>query len=724
MTQLNQVAPMTVDPARLDSLRAQRLAEDERLVCMERVRILMAAEREHASLERVPRQAAVLRDLCEGISIVIPEEDLIAGRMPEVIPTADEEALITARPELFMQPGVPGWLDSISICSPEWDLLLERGLAGIAERARQGLANAASDSAQAGFYRAAISAMESVSTLIRRYAEQARALALTAGFERRRELEAIAARCDRVAWEAPRDLPEALQLLQIVHMLLSCLVGGRDITPGRADQYLLPFYRASIDSGQLTRDDAITLLAMFMLRLSQTAGNASDFESNHRRSPCQYSHLYVTVGGVDRDGRPAENELSLVLADAIRRLAYKEPTLLLRYHAGIDRALLGTVTELMADRLAVTVYNDATVIPGLVENGVPEADARGYAHCACHNAFVPGVEAGTGPGGFYNVPGMLLEAINEVAASEVVTFETLMAAFAEQMHRTLVAAREASESRWARDYADATPLLNSCLMRAALDAGEACWTAVPVSHLNHYFAGIATTIDSLIALRELVSGDAPEMSLSEFAKVLAADWAGHEELRERLRRELPRFGQGDPAVREIARRVGDLWVDQVHRAAEGMERFAMWPAFYSHMAHLRLGTHTPATPDGRTAGKPLSENLSPSHGTPRCSATSKLLSMSALPLDRAPAGAATLALSMGELDREARAEVISGLMEAYFDVGGLHLQVNVVSRETLLDAVRDPDAHRDLMVRVAGFNAYFVLLPEAEQQDIIRRCDR
>ncbi len=730
---------IAVDPARLDRLRAARLAEDERLVCMERARILMDAERDHASLARVPRQAAVLRDLCEGITPVILDDDTIVGRMPDVIPTDDEEALIAARPELFVEAGVPGWFDSISICMPDWNMLLEMGLGGIAEHARELLATLPDGVRQAEFLRAAISAMESVAILVRRYAERARDLASHARPDRQRELEQIAARCDRVAWESPVDLPEALQLLQIVHMVLSCLVGGRDVTPGRADQYLLPFYRATIDQGQLVRDDVVTLLAMFMLRLSQSAGNASDFESNQRRSPCKYTHLYVTVGGVDQSGAPAENELSLVIADAIRRLAYKEPTLLLRYHANVDRALLRKVTELMADRLAVTVYNDATVIPGLVENGAPERDALNYAHCACHNALVPSCDAGSGPGGFHNFPRLVLLAMTggrDPLSGEMVgaptpvperltSFEDFWAAFAEQVRFEVARGRDVTQRRWAHDYSEAVPLLYSSLMRVALEASESCWTAAPVSHLNHYMIGVATTIDSLTAIRELVFGDdsAERISLPELTSILATDWRDHEALRRRIQNELPRFGQDRPEVRELTERVGHLWVDELQRASQGTERFAMWPGFYSHMQHVLQAARTSATPDGRRSGETLSENLSPSQGTPRCSATTKLLSMSALPLNRAPAGATTLSLSLGEVDTTAKAEIVRGLMEGYFDCGGLHLQVNVVSQDTLLDAVRDPESHRDLMVRVAGFNAYFVLLPEAEQQDIIRRCE-
>jgi len=698
----------------------------------------MAGEAAHASLSRVARQAAILQDLCAGIAPVIEDEDLIVGRIPEVLPTDVEEAVIAAQPELFLEPGVPGWFDGISICLPEWDLLLKRGLGGIADDARERLGTWPEDSDRAEFHRAAIATMEAVSLLLLRYAEEAGELAGRASCpDRRRELREIATRCEAVAWGAPRDLPEALQLIQIVHMVLSCLVGGRDVTPGRVDQYLLPYYRASIASGQLTRDAAVTLLAMFFLRLSQTAGNASDFESNHRRSPCMYSHLFATIGGVDREGNPAENELSFVVADAIRRLAYKEPTLLFRYHEGIDPALTAQVAGLMADGLPATVYNDATVIPGLMALGFTEADARDYAYCACHNAFVPGVEAGTGPGGFHDLPRLILLAMNggrdpvsgeqvgapTPAPEDLASFEDFWAALTEQVRFALGAARRATEARWERLYHDATPLLYSCLLRCSLEAGESCWTAAPHSFLNHYLAGVATSVDSLLAIRALAFAEDPRerVPLPALNAILAADWQGHEELRGRIRSELPRYGQDVPEAREMTARLGELWVEELARASQGMERFAMRPGFYSHMAHIRLGPHIPATPDGRSAGESLSENLSPSAGTPACSPAAKLLAMTALPLDRAPAGAASLALTLGDLDPAQRAEVVRGLMEGYFDLGGLHLQVNVVGREALLEAVRDPDAHRDLMVRVAGFNAYFVLLPEAEQQDIIAR---
>lgn len=141
-------------------------------------------------------------------------------------------------------------------------------------------------------------AMASVSRLIRRYATEARLQAeAESSPERRAELEASAGRCEAVAWEAPTDFVQALQLMQIVHMTMSCLVGGRDITPGRIDQYLYAYYQTGLESGAIARKDVAPLLAMFFLRLSQMSGHGTDYDDNVRRTPCKYTHLYATVGG-------------------------------------------------------------------------------------------------------------------------------------------------------------------------------------------------------------------------------------------------------------------------------------------------------------------------------------------------------------------------------------------------------------------------------------------
>jgi len=728
--------------ARLKRLLTKRHAEDDRQVCMERARILAAAESKYGELPRTQRQAAVIRDLCEQITPVIEPEDLIVGRMPESVPTPDEERLIAERPELFAEPGLPGCLDSMGIYVPDWDWLIGAGLGGIATEFAASAA-AAQDTekntdAHGEFLCAAAEALESVSSLIHRYADHARDEMSRCGpAARRAELHAVAERCDRVAWDPPASFIDALQLIQIVHMVLSCLIGGRDVTPGRLDQTLHPLYAGDLSGGRLTADDAVVLLAMVFLRFSQMAGSGTDFDDNVRRTPCKYTHLYVTVGGTGPDGRSAINELSHAILDAARLLNYREPTLVVRYSIDMDRAFAVKVAELVREHVPVTIYNDAVVVQALRQQGVPLQAARGSAHSACHNVIVTGCEAGSGPGGFHNVPRLILLAMNggrdpdtgtqcgatTAPAHALTTFEELWQTLRSQIRFYLGNVRLSWEKRWLERYADTCPLLQSALFRHSLERRAPCWRSAPVSHFNHCLMGLATAVDSLIAIRHLVF-EQRVLDLEQFNALLRDDWSGHEALRRRVRAQLPRFGQDGAGTRDLAASLGLLWVEEVETGARGMGRARMWPSFYSHLVHVHTGCATPATPDGRKRGEPLSENVSPSFGTPGCSPTSILRAMSALPFNHTPSGAASLALAQGDLRGDAGLQRIVDLIEGYFHLGGLHLQLNILDAGVLEKAMATPEHYGDLVVRVTGFSAYFTRLSETVQQDLVRRYSR
>lgn len=709
---------------------------------MERACILRQTREKFAHLSRTVRQAAILRDLCEQITPVLEPEDLIVGRMPEAVPTPEEEAFIAEHPEFFSEPGVPGWLDSLGIYIPDWGRLVETGLGGIAAEARECLTERGGDADDGGerreFLTSVIEAVESVAVLIRRSAEEARRnLTPETDAGRRTELEEIAERCERVAWGPATSFVDALQLIQLVHMVLSCLVGGRDVTPGRLDQYLCQLYANDVAQGRLKRSDAVALLAMFFLRLSQMAGSGTDFDDNVRRTPCRYTHLYVTVGGVDSDGVSAINDLTYVVLDAIRLLEYREPTLMVRYCIGGEGRFSSEIADLVRQRLPVTVYNDEVVIRSLTTQGVSLEDARGYAHSACHNVIVVGREAGSGPGGFHSMPRLVLLAMNggrdldsgaQVGAEtpvpgDIETFEQLQDALKAQVRFLLKNVRQTWEKRWEQDYSTRCPLLQSALMAYSVDQGKPCWQAAPVSHFNHYLMGLATAVDSLEAIRRLVFEERA-MHLDELAAVLRDDWVGHEPLRQRIRTRFARYGQDKQDATCLAGELGRMWVGEVEDASRGMSRCRMWPGFYSHMVHAHYGRQIPATPDGRKEGESLSENVGPSFGTPRCSPTSILRAMSALPFDHTPSGAATLTLPAPDAKGEDGLTLIVALVESYFHAGGLHLQFNVLDAGRLEEAMAMPEHHTDLIVRVTGFSAYFTRLTRNVQEDLVRRYQR
>ncbi|MCC6445601.1 MAG: hypothetical protein IT210_19365 [Armatimonadetes bacterium] len=199
---------------------------------------------------------------------------------------------------------------------------------------------------------------------------------------------------------------------------------------------------------------------------------------------------------------------------------------------------------------------------------------------------------------------------------------------------------------------------------------------------------------------------------------------GHDDLRRRIRLRLPRYGQNAPEADEMAALLGRLWVEEVERVSRGMARLQMWPGCYSHMAHVPEGACTPAIPDGRKAGEPISENLAPSFGTPRCSPASILKSMAALPFDHTPSGAATLTLAESDLRGETGADRLLALIETYFQMGGLHLQINALDVQFLEEALESPERFPGLMVRVTGFSAYFARLSRNVREDLVRRQRR
>jgi len=708
--------------ARLARLRAKRLAVDDRAVCLERARILQDAVRKHANVGHVLRQGLILQELCAGIGTPIDSDDLTAGRMPEAMPTDEEERFVAGHPELFDQPGVPGVLDSVSICVPDWSRLLRLGLGGLVREAEGYLAQIEGQGEEAQrrreFLESAILSLSAVSTLLRRYAAEAR----------RQERQTMAVCCERAAWDAPTTFREALQLFRVTHMVLSCLVGARDVTPGRMDQYLYPLYREDVASGRMSPSETVELLAEVLLSLSQMAGHGTDFYDNRKRSPCKYTHLYVTVGGCDSEGRVAVNDLSYAILDAIRLLRYKEPTLLVRYAQGLPSAFRRRVGELVRERFPVTIYNDETVIRALVHHGVPLADARQYAFSACHNVLIPGKEAGSYPE-FHNVPEYLLLATvggGGLAAGrqdgEIDGFEKLWDGLRAQMAFALAQTRRRTEDRW-RSLEPAAPMLWNCLMESAMREQRSCWAAASVSHGNQHLMGLGTTVDALMALRRLVF-DERKLTLAEMADALRANWTGHESLRHRVRYGLPKFGQDDAETNGLARRLGAMWVEEVARANRGLQRLQMWPGFYSHVNHIFSGERTAATPDGRLASQPLSENQGPSFGVRGLSPTWTLRAMSHLPFACTPSGATSLTLPPADMAGDEGLDKLLALIETYFRLGGLHLQVNVVDATTLRAAMAEPEKHADLMVRVTGFSAYFVSLTRQVQDDLVARYER
>jgi formate C-acetyltransferase len=229
----------------------------------------------------------------------------------------------------------------------------------------------------------------------------------------------------------------------------------------------------------------------------------------------------------------------------------------------------------------------------------------------------------------------------------------------------------------------------------------------------HYFGGIATTADSLAALNTIVFVQ-KRHSLASFLTIVGANFGGHDALLQEIR-GLPRFGNDIAEVDVWARRAMVVLLDAMEAQRDGRIHYG---GAYSLNHHTRFGADLPATPDGRLAGEPVSENQSPVAGTDVTGPTALLKSVATLPFDRAPAGGLNVRITPS-----ASAEQLNALIDAFFGMGGLHLGITRTDRATLMDAQKHPGRYPSLCVRVAGFSEYFTRLSPALQGEIIERTD-
>ncbi len=691
----------------------------EEAVFFERALILEETRHKYTELPPGERQGRIVQDLCNGITPVVIPQDALLCRIKETIPTAEQEQFIAAHPELFLQAGVPGWLEATNVYIPDWQPLLTCGLGGLIEQTKTQELLAENDQARDLLLGARLS-LEAVSNLALRYSQEARRLAHSSRTYAKELLEAADC-CESVALAPPATFRQALQLFVIFHTVLSCIIGGRDVTPGRVDQYFYPFYQGDLASGRLTREEAIELLAIMMIALPQLSGPiATDFQSK-KRSPTRYSHYYLTLGGVNSDGASAVNDLSHACLEARRLVLDREPTLCIRYFEVIDRDFWKAAVEQMRDGLPVFPYNDEVVIPALLNYGIPLQIARNYAHCACLICFLPGRHAPV-LDGHHNAPYLLLLAMNEgrdllteekVGATtptpdQLLTFEQLFEAFHEQLRFSLrrETARHASGKA---SEPSPYPLLVKPLLHEPL-LGR---------FVDQRFLGFATTVDSLLALDKFVY-QRKELSLSQFLDILKQDYAGHELLRLSLN-HLPCYGSDEPEVSALVQRVGRAWIEEVLSCNEKLEGVCFRPSFHSWLYNLEYGRSAPATPDGRRKGEPLSLDFSPSQGR-GCAYTEVLRSAAAIPTGAICSGGSAFHLSPSHFEGESGVARLAALIAGYFDEGGLQAHFVFADPVMLEEAVAHPEQYRDLLVRVTGFSEYFVrLLPEV-QQEIIKRA--
>lgn len=609
---------------------------------------------------------------------------------------------------------------------PAFDEVLALGLGGLRNKARQAGAQYPTDAPdyekRQVQWAAMTIALDALSDYVRRYAALARQMAETERRARRRaELTWIGERCEWLATEPPRNLVEALQLVWFVHLGIKMDDGGVGHSFGRFDQYLYPFYRAERRANRLVPDQARELLALFWLKL-----NREDDDIAH-----------LSLGGQTVDGGDATNELSLLCLQVDRWVSRKQPNLSTRVH--------GRMPDVYWHEIARTIrrgaghpalFSDEVIIPGLLDYGLQTEVARNYAQVGCVETFLPGLGA-PWTDCYLNLAKCLELALNDgrcMLSGERLgpstgdprhfSFEALLGAYERQVEHALYAMLAAKDAYDAVVSEHAPEPLNSAFIQDCLQRGlDATGGGARYLLTGAYGVGVGTTVDSLAAIKALVYEEGV-LGMDELLAALAADFRGYEGVLNLCRNRAPKYGNDDERADGLAVQVIESFGRQVRRYPSPSPHAIHYAMLGSVLSHTTMGEKTAASANGRRAGETLSDGGSPSQGCNRRGATATLRSLAKADHRLVPGGAAiNLRLSPQQLAGEEGLQALVGLLKSYVALGGEQLQVTVADAETLRRALETPELYRDLVVRVAGFTAYFVTLTPAVQQEILARAE-
>ncbi len=547
---------------------------------------------------------------------------------------------------------------------------------------------------------------------------------------RRAELRQLAELFERVPAHPARTFHEALQSVFIAHVLVHQESFQHGVSFGRMDQYLLPYYERDLAAGRLTRERAVELVGCFLGKAAELLplffGRATEFFSGLS------SASGITLGGQTPEGIDAVNDLSYVFLDAYDQMRLRQPNIHVRMHAGTPREFRARCYEVLKKGGGIpALFNDDRVIDSQRDAGVPIRDARDYSIVGCAEWGVPYRSFPAAGAGFLNMAYALHLALHNGrdgdrqvgpatgAPSVLTSMEAVYTAFERQLERLIA---DATDGNNAIERAHArhrpTPLL-SVMIDGCIDAAREVNGGGAIYNTSGLQGvGLADVADSLAAIEQVVFGER-RVTLAALVEALDHDFVGSETLRARLLNRIGTYGEdSDDADRHVAR-VSRRFAQMVAKRRNPRSGHYS-PGFWTMTTHQGFGHRLGALPSGRRAGEPLANGISPRTGRERRGPTAAL-SSAARVASVSNGCVLNQELHPAFVDGDRGTAIIDGLVRGYFAQGGMQLQLQIMDPAVLIDAKAHPDKHRDLVVRISGYSAYFNDLTEAMKDEIIAR---
>lgn len=666
------------------------------------------------------------------------------------------EALLPEEVRVFMETGVFGMEGKLNAgdahLAVNYERILKDGLKGYEKRVKECKASldlTDPDSIDKYcFYNAVLIVLKAVHNFANRYSVLAKDLAEKEMNQKRKiELLEISRICSKVPYEPAETFQEAVQSVWFIQLILQIESNGHSLSYGRFDQYMYPYYDRDIKNGTIKESEALELLTCLWIKTLTINKVRSQAHTLSSAGSPMYQN--VTIAGQTTDKKDAVNDLSFLVLKSVAQTRLTQPNLTVRYHKNINKHFLDECVEVMRLGFGMpALNNDEIIIPSFMDWQVKEEDAYNYSAIGCVETAVPGKWGYRCTGMSYiNFPRMLLCTMNNGVDltsnkrftkgygyfTEMESYEELLKAWdktVREITRYSVIVENVIDKASERDVPDilCSALTDDCIARGkTIKEGGAVY-----DFISGLQVGIANMADCLAAIKKLVYEE-KKITRQELWNAILDDFSSpkNKKIQEMLIREAPKYGNDDDYVDQLIVEAYDSYIEEIekypntryNRGPIGGIRYA---GTSSISANVGQGMSTMATPDGRNAFEPLAEGCSPAHNSDKNGPTAVFKSVSKLRTNKITGGVLlNQKMTPQMLSTEENRQKLELLIQTFFNrLHGYHVQYNIVSKETLIDAQKHPENHKDLIVRVAGYSAFFNVLSKKTQDDIIGRTEQ
>lgn len=650
--------------------------------------------------------------------------------------------------------GVLGWEGNVTAGEGhiivDYEMVLKYGFGGILEKAKDELNNLditnPEDLKKRNFYNASIIAMKGCISFSKRYAKLAAKLAhLEKDKVRKEELVKISEICMNISEKTPKSFYEAVQLIWFTHLILQIETNGHSMSFGRVDQYLYPYYQKDYEAGLIDEKFAQELVECLYIKIFSIIKVRP---WSHTKFVAGYpTYQNIIVGGQDINGLDQTNSLTYIMLGALGNIRLSEPNFYIRLHEKSPKKLLLKAVEIIKLGFGMpALVNDQVIIPSLMLKGVSREDAYNYATMGCLEVQVPGKWGYRANGksklnllkvlelalnnGMDPRSGVQLEPGNG-NLEDFTSFDQVMKAWRKQLHyftRLQVTADNINDLAMEDMVPDifCSVLVQDCIKRGkTIKEGGAVYDMVSGCQV-----GVPNVGNSLYAIKRLVF-DNKLISMQELKNALDNNFEGiqGEKIRQMLLHSAEKYGNDIDDVDMLTKEAFDYYIDDIvnyknTRYGRGPIGGIFMPATVTISANVPCGQICGASADGRKAGEPTADGVSPMHGTEEYGPTAVLNSVSKLSTLLTTGGQLlNMRFQPNVLENSMDIEKFISLVQTFFNNKGWHIQFNVISSSTLKSAQANPDKYSDLVVRVAGYSALFTALDPIQQEDIINRAE-